>query len=218
MIRIYVFSDVGRELTSLVLIYCVGAGQALPLPSNSGPAGSSSWKEESFEMEVLNEPFSETEMESTNSSRTVRSPWAGPSEVRNEQPGNRAGVARDDAGSSTVGPSNRTPLLTTSNFLQLQIDSILTNEDNRDILLLIEERFSSFCFQPETRASFSKVNFDSLNYEELVIEMLRGYPFFIHDQSDLDNIADQVQSKTLKDRQYLSTNFKDFLFLKYPDS
>ena len=107
-------------------------------------------------MEVLNEPFSETEMESTNSSRTVRSPWAGPSEVRNEQPGNRAGVARDDAGSSTVGPSNRTPLLTTSNFLQLQIDSILTNEENRDLLLLIEERFSPFAFNRTLEHLFQK--------------------------------------------------------------
>ena len=52
------------------------------LPAPSGPSSSSSWTEDSFEMRVLLEPFSETEMEGTSVNSSI------------------PGVARDDAGPS----------------------------------------------------------------------------------------------------------------------
>jgi hypothetical protein len=57
------------HLFPFLLIFCVEGG--LPLPAPSGPSSSSSWTEDSFEMRVLLEPFSETEMEGTSMNPTI---------------------------------------------------------------------------------------------------------------------------------------------------
>ena len=64
-LRICLFSHLGIDLFSF-LILSVGGGQALPLPAPSSPSHSSSWKEDSFEIGVLLEPFSETDIEDTS--------------------------------------------------------------------------------------------------------------------------------------------------------
>ena len=80
-----------NNILSTCLILSVGGGQALPAPS--GPSSSSSWTEDSFEMRVLLEPFSEMEMESQ-----------GPSSVN--QPSVTPPVA---SRGEEAGPSNRAP-------------------------------------------------------------------------------------------------------------
>lgn len=75
LIRIYVFSHVGLDFTSLFpLILAVGGGQALPLPSPSDPSSSSSFTEDSFEIDVLLEPdiVPNLSFESSLRSRIVR--------------------------------------------------------------------------------------------------------------------------------------------------
>lgn len=75
LIRIYVFSHVGLDLTSLFpLILAVGGGQALPLPSPADPSSSSSFTEDSFEMDVLLQPdvVPNLSFESSLRSRIVR--------------------------------------------------------------------------------------------------------------------------------------------------
>lgn len=63
-------------------------GQGLPLPAPSGPSSSSSWTEDSFEIQVLLEPFSETEMEGTGSSvNQPPVPPANPVAPRGEEAG-----------------------------------------------------------------------------------------------------------------------------------
>lgn len=62
LIRIYVLSHVGLDLTPFFpLVLSVGAGEGLPLPSGESP-----YREDSFEMRVLLEPFSETSTEGTS--------------------------------------------------------------------------------------------------------------------------------------------------------
>ena len=67
-LRIYLVSRLGLHLGDLLsfLILSVGGGQALPLPAPYSPSHSSSWSEDSFEIGVLLEPFSETDIEGTN--------------------------------------------------------------------------------------------------------------------------------------------------------
>lgn len=80
-LRIYLVSRLGSfysdSLYSGLLILCASGGEILPY---SGPSSSSSWTEDSFEMRVLLEPFSETEMEGTSVNPTsVARDEAGPS-------------------------------------------------------------------------------------------------------------------------------------------
>lgn len=75
LIRIYVFSHVGLDFTSVFpLILAVGGGQALPLPSPSDPSSSSSFTEDSSEIGVLLEPYivPNLSFESSLRSRIVR--------------------------------------------------------------------------------------------------------------------------------------------------
>lgn len=67
LIRVYVFSHVDLDLTSFFpILLSVGGREVLPAPS--GPGSSSSWREDSFELNVLLEPFSETEMDGSGTS------------------------------------------------------------------------------------------------------------------------------------------------------
>jgi F0F1-type ATP synthase membrane subunit c/vacuolar-type H+-ATPase subunit K len=61
----FLFYFVSGVKSCLFLILCVGGEQALPAPSD--PSSSSSWREDSFGIDVLLEPFSETESESRES-------------------------------------------------------------------------------------------------------------------------------------------------------
>lgn len=65
-LRVYLLCRFGEIFSYPLpfLIMSAGGGQALPLPAPSDPSSSSSWTE--FDMGVLSEPFSETEMEGTS--------------------------------------------------------------------------------------------------------------------------------------------------------
>lgn len=66
MVKFYfLFHFVTSVQSCFFLILCVGGGQALPSPSD--PSSSSSWREDSFGIDVLLEPFSETESENQES-------------------------------------------------------------------------------------------------------------------------------------------------------
>ncbi|KAJ4942629.1 hypothetical protein NE237_014206 [Protea cynaroides] len=72
--RLYLLSRLGLlfELCFAHLIFLsVVAGPGLPLPAPSDPSSSSSWSEDSFELEVLSEPFPEASIISTNKSDEV---------------------------------------------------------------------------------------------------------------------------------------------------
>lgn len=76
-LRIYLVSRFGllvADLFSLssVLILSVGAGQALSLPGPSSPSHSSSFQENSFDIGVFLEPFSDTESEGTSANPPIR--------------------------------------------------------------------------------------------------------------------------------------------------
>ena len=186
LIRIYVFSHVGLDLTSLFpLILSVGGGQALPLPAPSDTGSSSPYSEDPLDIDVLLEPFSETEsgFTSTNSSRTVRSPGDGPS-VAPDQERQRQQEA---------------PLLLyillcliTPRFVNnesqvfwpirpIETNCCSSNKNLPNILL--------YCKQASTRALFPEMDFDSLNYGELVKSMLKDTPFSIQYQEDLDEVS-----------------------------
>ena len=116
-LRIYLLSSLGLHFGALFsIILSVGGGQALPLPAPSGPSSSSSWTEDSFEMRVLLEPFSETEMEGTSVNSSI------------------PGVARDDA-----GPSHqpRNPNRSFEASLQQRINTL---EKEETLFLLDKER------------------------------------------------------------------------------
>jgi len=89
-LRIYLLSRLGLNLSDLFSFFILSVG-GLPLPAPSSPSSSSSWKEDSFEMKVLLEPFSETEMEGTGTSARSSIPRgagdeAGPSHQKDFAP------------------------------------------------------------------------------------------------------------------------------------
>lgn len=62
-------------------ILSVGAGQGLPLPGPSGPASSSSWREDSFGLQVLLESFDEKGTEESSVNQPPANPVASPEEA-----------------------------------------------------------------------------------------------------------------------------------------
>ena len=95
MVKIYfLLYFVSGVKSCLFLILCVGEGQALPAPSE--PSSSSSWREDSFGIGVLLEPFSETESESRESN-SLRStlPRAARDEAGPSQPCHEWGLANE---------------------------------------------------------------------------------------------------------------------------
>lgn len=88
LVRIYVFSHLGLDLTSFFpLLLSVGGSQALPLPAPYGTESSPPFNEDPFEINVLLESnYTPSETESSPSVNSVRpprgaSPEAGPSQI-----------------------------------------------------------------------------------------------------------------------------------------
>ncbi|XP_019073771.2 uncharacterized mitochondrial protein AtMg01280-like [Vitis vinifera] len=115
-IRIYLVSRLGSCCShaglSGLLILCASGGEILPY---SGPSSSSSWTEDSFEMRVLLEPFSETEMEGTSV--------------------NPPSVARDEA-----GPSHQPSIVKNSSLKSSIKNRILRLERDQTPFLLDKEK------------------------------------------------------------------------------
>lgn len=115
-IRIYLVSRLGSCCShaglSGLLILCASGGEILPY---SGPSSSSSWTEDSFEMRVLLEPFSETEMEGTSV--------------------NPPSVARDEA-----GPSHQPSIVKNSSLESSIKNRILRLERDQTPFLLDKEK------------------------------------------------------------------------------
>ena len=81
-LRVYLLSRVGLHVGSLFFfILSVGAGQGLPLPGPSGPASSSSWREDSFGLRVLLESFDEKGTEESSVNQPPANPVASPEEA-----------------------------------------------------------------------------------------------------------------------------------------
>jgi len=81
-LRVYLLSRVGLHVGSLFFfILSVGAGQGLPLPGPSGPASSSSWREDSFGLQVLLESFDEKGTEESSVNQPPANPVASPEEA-----------------------------------------------------------------------------------------------------------------------------------------
>ncbi|XP_024021027.1 uncharacterized protein LOC112091492, partial [Morus notabilis] len=81
-LHVYSLSRVGLHVGSLFFfILSVGAGQGLPLPGPSGPASSSSWREDSFGLQVLLESFDEKGTEESSVNQPPANPVASPEEA-----------------------------------------------------------------------------------------------------------------------------------------
>ena len=89
----HLLSSLGLGALSFFIFFVGG----LPLPAPSSPSSSSSWPEDSFGINVLLEPFSETEMDGASTSVNQR-------EARPPLPANPVASRGEEA-----GPSNRAP-------------------------------------------------------------------------------------------------------------
>ena len=113
-----------------------------------------------------------------------------------------------------VGPSNRI-LPSSSQILQLQVENLLNK--NHNSLLCIEHELKNLCLDNKIRNNFPGLDFDSLNYRQLVKPMLSGYPFFIQSQDMLDHVTDVFESGKKEDIAEVRGQVIDFFRNKYPD-
>lgn len=73
-LRAHFLSYLGLCLSGILstfFLFYVSGGERIPSNSGSGPSRSTSWTEDSFEIGVLMEPFSETEMEGTSARSSI---------------------------------------------------------------------------------------------------------------------------------------------------
>ena len=110
--RIYLFSRLGLHLGELFSFLILSVG-VLPLPATPGPSSSSSWTEDSFEIGVLMEPFSETEMEGASKNDSI--------------------LARDEAGPS------RQPYIVHDLSLESSIKNRISSLENDNTIFLLDK-------------------------------------------------------------------------------
>ena len=83
---------------------------------------------------------------------------------------------------------------------------------------MIEQELKKLSSDNEIKKNFPGLDFDSLDYHNLVKAMLRGeYPFFIQNQHELDEISDKFTSGKQKDRREIKTQVIDLFRKTYPD-
>ena len=121
-LRIYLLSRLGLHFSDLFSFFILSVG-GLPLPAPSSPSSSSSWKEDSFEMKVLLEPFSETEMEGTGTSARSSIPRG----------------AGDEA-----GPSHQKSFAPNGSFESSIRNRVLRLENDKSLFLCEKERGESW--------------------------------------------------------------------------
>ena len=96
IVRVYMGAYLS-VIMSGIFIYNVSGREVIPHSGPSGPSTPSSWTEDSFDMQVLLESFSETEMDGASTSVNQR-------EARPPLPANPVASRGEEA-----GPSNRAP-------------------------------------------------------------------------------------------------------------
>lgn len=88
-------------------------------------------------------------------------------------------------------------------------ERILSDPANRSRLDLIEQAFKDYC--NEKRAEFQEIHLDSLNYGEVVKEMLKSASVGLQYQDELDEMVWKLCFGTKKALRDIHKDFKHFL-------
>lgn len=126
-----------------------------PLPAPSGPSSSSSWTEDSFELRVLSEPFSETEMEGTAVNSSI------PRVGRDEAPILFPEQAEEETTASHANPAHDQGAVAHNEILE-KIDSRL------------QEKLVRYSNRPSIVKKFPTLDFQNVDFAALTKEMAQG--------------------------------------------